>query len=48
MVVRVNLRLSEVDPLFDKGLFIEGSTQQYGGVWIAMGDYWWIQSISDR
>jgi hypothetical protein len=39
VAVRVNLRFSEVDPLFDKGLFFGGSTQQHGGVWTSTGDH---------
>ena len=38
--VRLDLRIGEVDPLFDEGLFFGCSTQQHGGIWIATGDNW--------
>ena len=36
--VRLYLRISKMNPLFDEGLFFGGSTQQGRGIWIAACD----------
>jgi hypothetical protein len=36
----LDLRIVEVNPLFDKGLLFDGSTQQHGGIWITARDNW--------
>jgi hypothetical protein len=37
---RVDLRIGEVNPLFDESLLFEGSAQQHRGVRVAAADNW--------